>query len=343
MKICWITSLPPKHSGIAIYSNSIIQELSELDAIDVIRWDYDSWFAKFTSPLTNMFKLRRALLEYDIVHVQYVLGEYMFLFLPLLCLLSVQKRAKVVMTLHEDYKNLRFSSFVMSFHNIFLRCADLLMVHTSEHKKLLPKSVQNKTIVIIFGTKPQYNKRTATKKDTILMQGFINPWKGHDLAIRAMTKVKQRIPSAKLIISGKPYDKKFTDRIEKLIAELNLQQNVKLIKGFIPDDKFMKLIEESEICILPYRRITMSAILSDVVGYAKPCVMSDLPAFKEYTKSKGMYFKSGDSKSLAEKIIFLLKNKTAQENMRQNFQKLSQEYSWKNVAKITYKQYKSLR
>ena len=96
----------------------------------------------------------------------------------------------------------------------------------------------------------------------------------------------------------------------------------------------------SEIIILPYRRITMSAVLSDVVGMAKPCICSELPAFREYTKGRALFFKPGDHEALAGQIILLLENRKLQETMISELRALAKEYDWKNVARSTLRLYK---
>jgi glycosyltransferase involved in cell wall biosynthesis len=341
MKVCWITSCPPEHSGIAKYSQDIMSELKKLQSLEILRWNYDSWFARLFAPFTRLHDLRCALSNNDIVHVQYVLGEYLFFFLPVLCLIKRKGRAKIVITLHEDYTNLRFSWLFVWFHNIFYSCADLLLVHTPQHRSILAGKLQKHAHVIDFGVNP-HKFGYAAKRNTVLLQGFINPWKGHDTAIRAINEVRLRIPDVRLIISGKPYDESYTRNIKSLTEQLGLAGNVQFIEGFIPESEYRELLASSEICILPYARITMSAVLSDVIGFAKPCVLSDLPAFRHYTQDKALYFKPGDHKMLASRIVLLLKRKGLRQKMQQDFAVLAQEYSWKNVARITLNGYRGL-
>ncbi|MFH1510578.1 MAG: glycosyltransferase family 4 protein [Candidatus Woesearchaeota archaeon] len=338
MKVCWITSLPPKHSGIAIYSSSLLTELHKKIRVKVIPWNYDTWFSKILSPLRNIFQLRKALLEYDIVHVQYILGEMMFLFLPILCALSIKKNAKIVLTCHEDYSNLAFSKVIMLFHDMFYQCADLIMVHTSNHKMLLAQRLHKRTIIIPFGTQPQPIS-SAGNNSTILLPGFINPWKGHDIAVKAVSIVRKAIPKVQLVIVGKAYDKIFTEKVRQMIKSLGLTGNIQMRTEFVSDDEYKALLRNSYIAILPYRRTTMSAVLSDVVGNTLPCIISDLPTFREYTRNKAIYCKPNDHVDLAKKIVLLLKDSQLRKMMANNFKNLVKEYGWTKVASQTLKQY----
>jgi len=334
MKICFIASYPPKNSGLAFYTQDLLEELNKLNKVDVIRWNYESRLKMLFAPLVRIGELWNALRNYDIVHVQYVLGEFMFLFLPVLCLLSIGKKAKLVTTTHEDYKNLPVHMLFVHFHNVFYSCFDLIMVHTNHHRSILSKKLQKKTVVIPFGTKPIFQK-SRIKEKTILMPGFINPWKGHDTAVNAMPSVIKKIPDAKLIIVGKPYDMDFTKKIKGLVRKNKLKKNVEIHDEFVPQEQYRNFFCDSGIIILPYRRITMSAVLSDVVGFAKPCICSNLPAFREYTKGKALYFEPENSEQLAEQIVRLLTDSKLRLAMSHDLKNLAQEYSWKNVAKLT--------
>ena len=338
MKICFIASYPPKSSGLAFYTQDLLEEMTKLNKVDIIKWNYDSKLKSFFAPLFRIRELRKALRNYDVVHIQYVLGEFMFLFLPLLCLLSIGKKAKLIATTHEDYTNLKMHMIFVHFHNLFYSCFDTIMVHTEHHKSILSRKLQKRTAVMPFGTKP-ISQKLKIKEKTILMPGFINPWKGHDTAVKAMSSVIRHIPDAKLIIVGKPYDMSFAKKIKDLVRKNKLENNVEIHDEFVPHDQYRNFFYTSEIIILPYRRITMSAVLSDVVGISKPCICSNLPAFKEYTKGKALYFEPESSEELAEQVIKLFTNNELEEKITQDLKKLAQEYDWKNVAKLTLKYY----
>jgi len=338
MKACFIASYPPKNSGLAFYTQDLLEELNNLNKVDIIKWNYDSRFRMLLAPILRFFEIRKALKNYDVVHVQYVLGEFMFLFLPLLCIASIGKKARLIATTHEDYKNLPLHMLFVHFHNLFYSCFDLIMVHTEHHKSILSKKLQKRTSVIPFGTKP-ITQKSKIKEKTILMPGFINPWKGHDTAVKAMAVVTKKIPDAKLIIVGKPYNPKFTNKIRELVKKKDLSENIEIHDEFVPHKQYRNFFCTSDIIILPYRRITMSAVLSDVVGISKPCICSKLPAFEEYTKGKALYFEPESHEQLAEQIIRLLTNNKVKHEMINELKKLAREYSWKNVAKLTLDYY----
>jgi glycosyltransferase involved in cell wall biosynthesis len=360
MKITAITSYPPMQSGIARYSYNLYTHLSRRCKINILKWNYDTHFTRLKAPIEQKRQLELIFAESDVVHIQYILGEYLFAFLPVISSIKKKSRAKLVLTLHEDYQDLPFASRVISWHNKMYDCADLLLVHTSEHRAMLGDKLFEKTLITPFGVRKissellnkslddGLNKKNGAshvpvKPNTLLLIGFINSWKGHDTAVKALYHVKKQIPDIKLRIIGKPYDKRYTQKIYQMIESLGLTKNIELITDYVSDEDYDRYIAECEIALMPYKRITMSAVLSDILAFNKPCIMSDLEAFKEYTDNQGQYFPAGDSRLLAQKITCLLSDSQERNRIISEFERLSVRYSWENAAYFTLEEYKRLK
>ncbi|MFH0979301.1 MAG: glycosyltransferase [Candidatus Woesearchaeota archaeon] len=339
MRVCLVSSYPPKQSGIGTYTSYLAKELGKIDTVDVLPWNYDGFFSKLLSPFTNIRRLSHAFLNYDIVHIQYHLGDFLFFFLPVL--FFIRGKAKLVITLHEDYANLVFAPLVKLFHNIVYHRADLLIAHTAFQQRVLSASLVKKSTIIPHGIILRKVKRNP-KKGNILLPGFINPWKGHDLAIRALSFVVKTKPKVRLIIAGKAHHKDYAEKLRSLVKELSLERNVTINDKYIEEKNLFALFRNSEIAVLPYRRITMSGIFCHVVSWNLPCVLSDLVPFREYTQGMALYFRSDDYLDLAEKILALLGNKALQKRMSHDFLKLSSQYSWSSVAQMTHYGYQRL-
>ncbi len=337
MKICSLTKTRTLTSSIHLN-----KELSKITNLEVLDWNYYYKIYEILAPLFNIIKLRKLLKEFDVLHIQYDFAGYMFLFLPILWILSISKKAKIVITLHEKYDNVPFSKLVIEFHNLFYRVADVLLVHTEEHKKFMAKSLWSRTQVIPHGVISAGKIIRKPKKHSILIAGYVTSWKGHDLAIKAIPLILKRFPNAGLITLGKAYDLKFTEQIHNLIKNLKISKNVELHEDFILEKDMFPYFDKAEICLLPYRRATMSGILSHIISRGVPSVISDLEPFVEVTKKKGIYFKNGDANDLAIKAVHLLKNKKLQDKISKDFRKLANEYSWQNVAKQTFNVYMEL-
>jgi D-inositol-3-phosphate glycosyltransferase len=88
--------------------------------------------------------------------------------------------------------------------------------------------------------------------------------------------------------------------------------------------------QESKIVVLPYLEIYSSGVLLRALGYGKPVIVSDLPAFLEVVDNDNSFiFKSGCSYSLANVITESLLNSNLRGQKKENAKKLVEEkLSW---------------
>ena len=334
LTVCSLTKLKTLTSS--IHLNKELETLCDLTVID---WPFYGKAKAAFAPLLHMKTLWKALHEFDILHIQYDIAGYMPLFLPMVWLLSVNKRAKVVLTLHEKYDNVPFAKLVIAFHNLWYQMTDALLVHTREHKDFLPKYLHDRTFVIPHGVIEAQNVHHLFDSNTILFAGYVNAWKGHDLAVKAMPLVIKEFPDAKLLFLPRSNDLTYEAKIKQMIKDLHLEFHVIWNDKRIEEWEMFAFFDAAAISLLPYRRITMSGILSHTMSRGVPAVLSDLPAFMEVTKGRALYFRNGDPMDLAYKIVQLLKNKEMQKRMSKEFMELTKEYAWSRMARMTLEVY----
>jgi glycosyltransferase involved in cell wall biosynthesis len=324
MKACHIASFT-QNSGIGIYAKNLIRHMPEVHVFD---WKYKSRISRMLGPITSLPAIIQAFRNYDLIHIQYHIGEYGPLFLPLLCFLKLFWKPKIVLTLHEIHEDY---PMVVKFHNIFYRCADLLMVHSKRHKAALPQEMKVK--VIFLGVKKVFDSRTKSDRFLVLIPGFINRWKGHDIALKALKGLDVNIE-----IMGKVMDPLFFDELLELAAD---DKRVKIKQGFFSDKVFEEAFRRADLILLPYRKITGSAILSEALAYHKPIIASDIPYFKEILP-KEFLAQSEDVASFYDKISEAINNKETRDYMIEETKRLASQFSWENLAKITQKEYLAL-
>ena len=328
MKFCLLTSFV-RQSGIANYSKSLVSHLN----CDLFAWDFFGKLSITFSPIKNFFKLRKLGGEKDVVHVQYHLGEQGPLFLPLLWFVP----GRWVVTLHEDHKNFPMSRFWVWWHNLWLRRVNKIIVHTEVHKNVLSQPLQKKTVVVPFGVNVrQVSEIKDVNKHCVLIPGFINRWKGIDLAIEAMPLVLEKFPDATLHVVGKAWDERYCKELENKICELHLEKSVFLVSEFITPEQYDAFMSECAVVVLPYWRITMSNVLAESVSYCKEIILSNIPPFKEYSKNKLHLFEHGDYRDLARKILEVFSGSTCK------VLELAEEYAWPKVAKKHLEVYNSV-
>ncbi len=116
----------------------------------------------------------------------------------------------------------------------------------------------------------------------LLFFGYIRNYKGVDVLLRSMPALIQYDSKIKLLIVGESYED--ISIYTSLIKELKLEQHVKLINLFVPNEEVGKYYQIADLVILPYRSATQSGILNVAYGFSKPVLVTDVGGLKEYVQ-----------------------------------------------------------
>jgi glycosyltransferase involved in cell wall biosynthesis len=114
----------------------------------------------------------------------------------------------------------------------------------------------------------------------LLFFGYVRKYKGLDVLIEAFPSIISEFPNAKLLIVGEFYDdpKPYLEKIKKL----KIEENVKVINQFVPNEEVGKYYQVSDVVILPYRSATQSGILNVAYGFYKPVIVTDVGGLAEF-------------------------------------------------------------
>lgn len=341
MHILMVAPSAPAKDGLRFYSEHLIAGFKPEHNFRVFSWNYQDKITRLLSPLLSLPRLLKEAKSADIVHIQYVASLYLWHLLPLFFAAKIFKY-KVLLTIHETNENATGHRFLEALQRLYEHLCDGIVVHTTYHKSLLKHSSQNKTIVIPHGVVTTSPFQENEQNGLILLPGFINPWKGHDVLIQAMATVHHQLPNAKLQIIGSGHDKAFCEKIKSLVKSLNATSYIEITDEFVSKEDFDKCFRKAQLVVLPYRRITMSGILTDAISAHKVTILSNLAPFIEVTKNQGAYFNTGEPTSLAKQIIKLLTDKQAFNEQKQLQTELVKEYSFARIAELTSNYYAKL-
>ncbi|NNG26602.1 MAG: glycosyltransferase, partial [Ignavibacteriaceae bacterium] len=64
--------------------------------------------------------------------------------------------------------------------------------------------------------------------------------------------------------------------------KLGIEDKVKVVNEFVPNEEVAKYYEVSDIAILPYRSATQSGILNVAYGFNKPVIATDVGGLAEF-------------------------------------------------------------
>lgn len=134
--------------------------------------------------------------------------------------------------------------------------------------------------------------------------------RGLDVAIRALTYLRDRIPHLKLVLVG-DRNRGYRKYLGRLAGELKCRDVVEMT-GWQPFEKIWSYIDASAVCLVPHARNphTDTTIPHKIFQYmmaAKPVVVSDCPPLARVVENSGggLVFRYDDPEELAGRILEL--------------------------------------
>jgi glycosyltransferase involved in cell wall biosynthesis len=120
------------------------------------------------------------------------------------------------------------------------------------------------------------------KEDSLVLLffGYVRKYKGLDILIEAFPKILSLNPKARLLIVGEFYD--IPSEYFELLRKLNIEDKVKVVNQFVPNEDVAKYYQVSDLVILPYRSATQSGILNVAYGFYKPVIVTDVGGLAEF-------------------------------------------------------------
>ncbi|RLC51904.1 MAG: hypothetical protein DRZ79_02000 [Candidatus Cloacimonadota bacterium] len=209
-------------------------------------------------------------------------------------------------------------------------------------RKMFPnkKIIRSYHPLYLIFDRQRFNKKTAKKelgltgKKVILFFGYIKPYKGLDLLLKAFPEILKNIPDAHLLIVGEVYgnDEKYLH----LISELKITDKVTFIRKFVADDEVEIYFKSADVLALPYKQATQSGVAQ--IGYTMDlgAVATPVGGLPELVinKKTGIVAKSVTSQDFAKAIEEFFK--LDKNILRKNIAIENQKYSWENFIKLIF-------
>ncbi len=295
-----------------------------------------NWYNPF-GWLVEAFRIKT-----DIIHAQWWSFPLAPVYITILGINKLRGK-KIVLTIHNVLPHEK------SFLKIFLNksvyfLGDEFIVHTKQNKEDLAKIIKTKKIhVIPHGlvhtplkgmSKEQAREglKICETDKVLLCFGHIRDYKGLDVAIRALSLIKD--PSVKLIIAGRCWED--WSKYEQLIEQLDLKERVILKVGFIPTDQIEPVFRASDLVLLPYKHFnSQSGVGALVLPFEIPLIVARTGGLPEYVKREDCVIEPNHHEELAAKIQNILLNKELYEQLKKDILTQKAELSWEAIAEKT--------
>lgn len=357
---------PMSRNNLGIYDKNLIENLkvkniffycnkdfqfSKIENIKIYReykYHTKKGIIKIFSYIISQIKLIKIIDSNNIntVHFQWFkipLFDYFFL-------KYLKRKYKSIKIIHTAHNVLPHDSGVKYFkiYKKIYKLLDRIIVHTKRTKSEIVdlfKIKEQKIEIIPHGLLEieniikNENKIKIRENDEIIFSliGMLNTYKGIDLLIEAWESNEELYKNSniKLIIAGK--GKVDFSKIKKL-------NNVTIINRFLKDEEIEEIINQTDVALLPYRKISQSGVLLSMLAKRKPILVSNVGGLTQPFEvgNIGWIMNEITSKELYEKIKLILREKEKIEEIKNNIQlwrEIECYYSWEAIGKKTKELY----
>jgi glycosyltransferase involved in cell wall biosynthesis len=244
--------------------------------------------------------------------------------------------AKVILDIHDIVPEFYASKFQVSRDSYVFRvlvAVERLSISFADHvivandiwrERLLSRSATPSrcSTIMNYPDPSIFSQRPRKRRDDrflMLYPGTINYHQGLDIAVRAFSLIAHEAPEAEFHIYG---DGPSRQSLETLIGELGLHRKI-VVHGIVPMTEVADLMAEADLGVIPKRNDSFgdeafSTKSLEFMALGVPLVMSDTTIDTGYfSPSMVQFFKSGDEKDLAAKMLFLCRNPQARMRLSQ--------------------------
>lgn len=241
------------------------------------------------------------------------------------------------------YKKLEFSTS---------KKADYILAVIEEQKERLVKSGIDKEKVYVIKNTEEIKQFLNIEIDEDIIKRYKNYFsivyiggfghhRGLDIAVKAMSRVKNVIPNAKLVLIGGKTLSEEEDKLKNICKEMELENNVEFI-NWVNFQKVPSYIKSSNLCLVPHRKsehtdTTIPHKLFQYMIFAKPVIVSDSKPLKRIVEELdcGLVFKNESVEELSSHIINLYKDpKKALKRGNNGKRGILDKYNWENDSNI---------
>ena len=205
-----------------------------------------------------------------------------------------------------------------SLKKLILKNVDCITVPNIDVKKGIEKmGIKDHVHVLPMGIDTNFfnkdKKELSLKKELningpfLLFVGALVENKGIKYLFQSMVKIVQTYPKAVLVVVGKGY---LEEELKLFAKENSLENNVRFIEKYIPDDDLPKYFATSDIFILPTLSEGFPIAFMEAISSNTYTIVSDIPVFKSLLEKHEIsnLVRVKNSEDIYEKTIEILKN-----------------------------------
>lgn len=323
MRIAFIGPVPPIRGGIAQHGAYLTEALARDHDVTVLSWRSHyprllyrraqidplakphptaRFLLRWWDP-TSWWRAGRAAHRADVVVLVWATPFYA---LTYGVVLAVKGKARAVAVVHNALPHEPLPLQRTLTRGVLGRC-DGLVAHASTVAKDLDELLDGRVEVTRLPMPAHIPVQPTPLPEVgdelrLLFFGFIRPYKGLDVALDALAKLRDRGVRHRLTVVGEPWDgsESWPDRV----TERGLEDQVDMHLRYAADAEVSDLLAKHHAALLPYRSATQSGIAPIALAAGRPVVATAVGGLRDVIRDgqNGTLAEPNDPVSLADAI-----------------------------------------
>jgi glycosyltransferase involved in cell wall biosynthesis len=174
----------------------------------------------------------------------------------------------------------------------------------------------------------------------LLFFGLLKAYKGLDVLLQSLARIREAWPEVLLLIAGESMMRRGT--WQSTVRRLQLGAHLHWSGGFVPSEQVAPYFAAADVVVLPYLNASSSAVLLSAYAHGRPVVATEVGGLPEMIEreASGLLVPPGDPDALADALLELLGDPERRAAMGRRAQRLLQErHGWDRVGEQTEKLY----
>lgn len=309
------------------------------------KWSYARQLLAFLCGSFLFATRKHRQIKYDIVHVHNIPD-----FLVFAALYLKWTGARIILDIHDLVPELfegKFHSRPNGRYVRLLKVVERLSARFSDHviisnhlweKRITERSVAaDKCSVLINHVDPTvFYRRERVRADgklVLLFPGSFQAHQGLDVAIRALARLKDRLPNCELHLYGGGGGRDAQAALEKLASESGLNGRVRFFNS-VPLDQIPQVMANADIGVVPKRADTFgneaySTKIMEFMSQGIPVVASRTAIDMYYFSDETIcFFTSGDDQAMADALLKIINDPDLRKRLSKNGLAYAKRNSW---------------
>ncbi|MGQ0832708.1 MAG: glycosyltransferase family 4 protein [Microthrixaceae bacterium] len=322
MHIVYAGPVPPLRGGISHHGASLVGALQELGhEVDVLTWRDQYPRLVYRGPQTDpdatplpgaratlrwwsprsVYRSGRRCRGCDVLIVPYVTPVHA---LHQRLLMRAVRAAETVVLVHNAHPHERIP-FDTRLARLVFRGADRIVCHTESVARDVIQ-IAGQLNVAIAPIPPNLSPAAVELPPwppiRLLFFGFVRPYKGLDVAIEAVAKLRSDGADISLTVAGEFWDPVEVHRQHAI--DLGVGDRIDLRPGYVTDAEAEQLFREHHLVLLPYLEATQSAVAPVAFAAGRPVIATPVGGLIEQVHDgvNGVLADATDADSFADAI-----------------------------------------